>query len=85
MKLCKFVSSYIPSPETGYRVIKQARAKTMSPYWSARLFLFFFSLVYVNFWLIRRKMLVDGIWEAFTMVDYCDELWVYIVFIRKPP
>ena len=43
----------------GYRILKQARAKTKSPMVAARLFLMFISLAYVNFWLLYRRMLVD--------------------------
>ena len=71
--------------ETGYRVIKQIRAKTMSPYWSARLFLFFFSLVYANFWLIYRRMIVDGSEEYLTMSVYRFRFAIYVMFAGRPP
>lgn len=61
--------------ETGYRVLKQARAKTKSPRTAARLLLMFFSLAYVNFWLLYRRMMING--DAgpeveLSMADYSD-------------
>ena len=73
--------------ETGYRILKQARAKTKSPRVAARLFLMFFSLAYVNFWLLYRRMLVDDAWQGIElpMADYSDILWMYIAARGRPP
>ena len=73
--------------ETGYRVLKQARAKTKSPRTAARLFLMFFSLAYVNFWLLyRRALIVDaGPHAELPMADYSDILWMYVTARGKPP
>ena len=73
--------------ETGYRVLKQARAKTKSPRTAARLFLMFFSLAYVNFWLLcRRALIVDGGPHVeLPMADYSDILWMYVTASGRPP
>ena len=88
--------SYIPKTyrkrwgiETGYRVLKQVRAKTKSPMIAARLLLMFFSMAYVNFWLLYRRMLINGDGagpeENLPMTDYSDQLWMYVKASRKPP
>ena len=73
--------------ETGYCVLKQAKAKTKSPRVAARLFLMFFSLRYVNFWLLYRRMLVDDAWQGteLPMADYSDILWMYVAARGRPP
>ena len=73
--------------ETGYRVLKQARAKTMSLRIAARLFLMSFSLAYVNFWLLYRRMLIDddGPEDELPMADYSDILWMLVTTRRRPP
>ena len=74
--------------ETGYRVLKQVRAKTKSPRAAARLLLMFFSLAYANFWLLYRRMLING--DAGTeknmpIADYSDLLWMLITDRSRPP
>lgn len=74
--------------ETGYRIIKQVRAKTKSPRASARLFLFHISLVYTNVWLLYRGMRVDDHTELKTnipMDDHADALWLYVTSSSRPP
>ena len=73
--------------ETGYRVLKQARAKTKSPRVAARLFLMFFSLAYVNFWLLYRRTLIDDAGSAagLPMADYSDILWMCVTARGRPP
>ena len=71
--------------ETGYRILKQARAK--SPRVAARLFLMSFSPAYVNFWLPCRRMRIDDAWQGteLPMVDYSDILWMYVAARGRPP
>ena len=73
--------------ETGYRVLKQARAKTKSTRTAARLFLMFFSLAYVNFWLMYRRMLTDDTVPGteLPMTDYSDILWMCVTARGRPP
>ncbi len=65
--------------ETGYRILKQARARTKSPRTAARLFLMFFSLAYVNFWLLYRRALIGnaGPHAELPMADYSDIIWMH--------
>ncbi|MBI1658870.1 MAG: transposase [Thaumarchaeota archaeon] len=73
--------------ETGYRVLKQARARTKSPRMAARLFLMFFSLAYVNFWLLYRRALIGngGPHAELPMADYSDILWMSVTASGRPP
>ena len=74
--------------ETGYRVLKQVRAKTKSPRAAARLLLMFFSLAYANFWLFYRRMLINasaGKIKALPIADYSDLLWLRITARGRPP
>ena len=74
--------------ETRYRVLKQAKVKTKSPRIAARLFLMFFSLAYVNFWLLYRRTLFDGSAGSaaeLPMADYSDILWMYVMVHDRPP
>ena len=45
--------------ETGYRKLEEARARTNSPRYSARLLLLFFTIVLLNFWLLYQDMYAD--------------------------
>ena len=73
--------------ETRYRILKQVRAKTKSPRAAARLLLMFFSLAYANFWLLYRRMLING--GAGTgelpIADCSDLLWMLITDRSRPP
>ena len=73
--------------ETGYRILKQARARTKSPRMVARLFLMFFSLAYVNFWLLYRRALIGngGPHAKLPMADYSDILWMHVTTGGRPP
>ena len=74
--------------ETGYRILKQVRAKTKSPRAAARLLLMFFSLAYANFWLLYRRMLISagaGKTKALPIADYSDLLWLQITARNRPP
>ena len=73
--------------ETGYRILKQARARTKSPRTAARLFLMFFSLAYVNFWLLYRRALImcAGPHAELPMADYSDILWMHVTAYGRPP
>lgn len=75
--------------ETGYRVLEDIRAKTKSPKVTARLFFLFFSLVFMNFWVLYRvkRTLHHNTMQdlCIPISDYADILWLYISECRKPP
>ena len=72
--------------ETGYRILKQARARTKSPRMAARLFLMFFSLACVNFWLLYCRVLINdaGPHAELPMADYSDILWMHVTASGRP-
>ena len=73
--------------ETGYRVLEGARGKTKSPRIAARLFLFFLSLAFDNFWSLCREE--HTIWcgraAPMPMHDYADGLMMHIGGRDRPP
>lgn len=71
--------------ETGYRVLESSRAKTKSPKIAARLFLLFFSLVFVNFWLMFKRDNPDFPKDPMPLFDYADVLWKYLTSMSKAP
>ena len=73
--------------ETGYRSLKQVRAKTKSPKTSARLFLFYFSLLLTIFWLICRATQMPYWWPALPtpLTDYADCIYIHAYESHKPP
>lgn len=74
--------------ETGYRVLETVRARTKSPRTVARLFLFYFSLVFANYWVLYKIILiiyVRGSTANIPMSDYADLLWLYIKGTYKSP
>ena len=66
--------------ETGYGSVESIRAKTKSPSTAARLFLFYFTVVVVNFWLYCKAMQTPywGPSPVMPLVDYVDCLWLHI-------
>ena len=68
--------------EIGYRVLEEIRAKTKSPRTVARLFLLFFSLAFVNYWLLYKIVDAKGIEKRKDVTDaisdYADLLWLYM-------
>ena len=73
--------------ETGYRVLEWARAKTKSPRTAARLFLFFLSLAFYNFWSLCREEHTIWCGRAIPMPmhDYADGLLMHIGGMARPP
>lgn len=73
--------------ETGYRVLEGARARTKSPKMAARLFFFFLSLAFYNFWSLCRQE--QAVWAGkampMPMYDYADALWMYVAGEDRPP
>ena len=67
--------------ETGYRSVESIRAKTQSPSTSARLFLFYFTVVVANMWLYCKAMQTPywGPVPVMTLLGYVDCLWLHIV------
>ena len=73
--------------ETGYRVLEGARGKTKSPKVAARLFLFFLSLAFYNFWSLCREEHTIWCGRAIPMPmhDYADGLLMHIGGMARPP
>ena len=72
--------------ETGYRKLEEARARTSSPRYSARLLLLFFTIVLLNFWLLYQDMYVDMVAKGdLVLFDFVDGLSLYIYETDRPP
>ena len=72
--------------ETGYRKLEEARARTNSPRYSARLLLLFFTIVLLNFWLLYQDMYADIVAkEDLVLFDFVDGLSLYIYETDRPP
>ena len=67
--------------ETGYRSVEFIRARTQSPSTSARLFLFYFTVVVANMWLYCKAAQTPywGPVPVMTLLGYMDCLWLHIV------
>ena len=94
VKSAKNLLRYIPNMyrdrwgiETGFRSLKDVRAKTKSPRTAARLFLMIFSLVFVNFWVLFKIWSDETRFRAelcTVLSDYADILWLYVEGRYKP-
>ena len=66
--------------ETGYGSMESIRARTKSPSTSARLFLFYFTVVVVNLWLYCKAVQTPywGPSPVMPLADYVDCLWLHV-------
>lgn len=73
--------------ETGYRSLEEISARTKSPKTSARLFLFYFSLLLTIFWLICQitQMPYWGPTPVMPLTDYVDCIYICAKEGRSPP
>lgn len=61
--------------EIGYRSVKEVRAKTKSPKFPTRHFLFFFSLAFTNFWRLARVIIEAKPGGTIVLIDFADMIW----------